>query len=93
MVADMVLLTRVGRRGLVDIVLIQLVGICVSSINIFINILVIWGRGDGTAEVELGEVGRQLGTRQLGELDRAGELVLHQARVELLQLDVAEACL
>ena len=80
---------------MVDIVLIKLVGICVSgrSINIFINILVIWGRGDGTAEVELGEVGRQLGTRQLGELDGAGELVLHQARVKLLQLDMAEVCL
>ena len=41
MVAHVVLLTRVGRRGLVNIVLIKLVGICVSacSINIFINIV------------------------------------------------------
>ena len=67
MVAHMVLLTRVGRRGLINIVLIKLVGICVSacSINIFINILIIWRRGDGTAEVKLGEVCRELGTRQL----------------------------
>ena len=92
MVSHVVLLTRVWRWGLVNIVLIQLVGFCMSSINILVNIFIIWGRGDGTAEVKLGEVGRELGTRQLGELDRAGELVLHQARVKLLQLDLAEAC-
>ena len=68
MVSYVVLLTRVGRRGLVNIVLIKLVGIyCVSgrSINILINILVIWRRGDGTAEVKLREVCRKLGTRKL----------------------------
>ena len=89
-------MTRIGRRRLVDIVLIELVGFCMStgSFDILVNIFIIWRRwGYGTAEVKLGEVGRELGTRQLGELDRAGELMLNKAGIKLLKLGLAEACL
>ena len=43
---------------MVHIVLIKLTGLHVtaSPFHILINILIIWGRGDGTAEVKLGEV-------------------------------------
>ena len=60
MVACVVLLRLawIRRRRLVYIVLIKLTGLDVpaSPFHILINILIIWGRGDGTAEVKLGEV-------------------------------------
>ena len=60
MVARVVLLRLawIRRRRLVYIVLVKLTGLDVtaSPFYILINILIIWGRGDGTAEVKLGEV-------------------------------------